>query len=159
MPNLRTSAEKNSSILSLMVAICVGRPNIGLPWWLRGHRVHLQCRRPILIPEFGRSPGGGNGNPLQYSCLESVGLQRLGHDWVTKHTHEPKMTRYFTFFNKSWRLQLVCAIYFYTLKNNSKYEKENIPWAKFRIVCQMKHVSHLQNLCNSVMTLFPNLFR
>ena len=23
-----------------------------------------------LIPEFGRSPGGGHGNPLQYSCLE-----------------------------------------------------------------------------------------
>ena len=23
-----------------------------------------------LMPESGRSPGGGNGNPLQYSCLE-----------------------------------------------------------------------------------------
>ena len=23
------------------------------------------------IPGFGRSPGGGNGNPLQYSCLEN----------------------------------------------------------------------------------------
>ena len=23
------------------------------------------------IPGFGRSPGGGDGNPLQYSCLES----------------------------------------------------------------------------------------
>ena len=23
-----------------------------------------------LIPELGRSPGEGNGNPLQYSCLE-----------------------------------------------------------------------------------------
>ena len=23
------------------------------------------------IPGSGRSPGGGNGNPLQYSCLES----------------------------------------------------------------------------------------
>ena len=22
------------------------------------------------IPGLGRSPGGGNGNPLQYSCLE-----------------------------------------------------------------------------------------
>ena len=26
---------------------------------------------PDLIPESGRSPGGGNGNPLQYSCLEN----------------------------------------------------------------------------------------
>ena len=24
---------------------------------------------PGSIPESGRSPGGGNGNPLQYSCL------------------------------------------------------------------------------------------
>ena len=24
-----------------------------------------------LIPRSGRSPGGGNGNPLQYSCPES----------------------------------------------------------------------------------------
>jgi len=23
------------------------------------------------IPESGGSPGGGNGNPLQYSCLEN----------------------------------------------------------------------------------------
>ena len=25
-----------------------------------------------LIPGAGRSPGGGHGNPLQYSCLESL---------------------------------------------------------------------------------------
>ena len=43
-------------------------------------------------PGWGRSPGGGNGNPLQYSCLEnppgqgepgrlqSIGSQRVGHD-------------------------------------------------------------------------------
>ena len=24
-----------------------------------------------LIPDSGRSPGGGRGNPLQYSCLEN----------------------------------------------------------------------------------------
>ena len=46
-----------------------------------------------LIPGSGRFPGEGNGNPLQYSCLEnpieepgglqSTGSQRVGHDWVT----------------------------------------------------------------------------
>ena len=25
-----------------------------------------------LIPGLGRSPGGGHGNPLQYSCLENA---------------------------------------------------------------------------------------
>ena len=28
------------------------------------------------IPELGRSPGGGHGNPLQYSCLENPYRQR-----------------------------------------------------------------------------------
>ena len=27
-------------------------------------------RDPGSMPGLGRSPGGGNGNPLQYSCLE-----------------------------------------------------------------------------------------
>ena len=28
------------------------------------------------IPDLGRSPGGGHGNPLQYSCLENPRGQR-----------------------------------------------------------------------------------
>ena len=46
------------------------------------------------IPGLGRSPGEGNGNPLQYSCLEnpsgglqSMGLQGVRHDWSTSPTH------------------------------------------------------------------------
>ena len=41
----------------------------GLPWWLSGEESVCQFRRHGLIPGSGRSPGGGNGNPLQYSCL------------------------------------------------------------------------------------------
>ena len=44
------------------------------------------------IPGWERSPGGGHGNPLQYSCLENPmdrgawwatvrGVTRVGHDW------------------------------------------------------------------------------
>ena len=44
-----------------------------------------------ILGLLGRSPGEGNGNPLQYSCLEipmhggaprlqSMGSQRVGHD-------------------------------------------------------------------------------
>ena len=34
---------------------------------------HLACSAGDLgsIPGLGRSPGEGNGNPLQYSCLEN----------------------------------------------------------------------------------------
>ena len=35
------------------------------------------------IPELGRPPGGGNGNRLQYSCLENsmdrVACQAIAH--------------------------------------------------------------------------------
>ena len=31
---------------------------------------------PGSIPGLGRSPGGGNGNPLQYSCLGNPSGQR-----------------------------------------------------------------------------------
>ena len=51
-----------------------------------------------LIPGWGRSPGGGNGNPLQYSCLENPmdrgswwaivhGSQRVRRDLAPEHTH------------------------------------------------------------------------
>ena len=34
-----------------------------------------------LIPGLGKSPGEGNGYPLQFSCLEnSMGPGRVGHD-------------------------------------------------------------------------------
>ena len=35
------------------------------------------------IPGSGRSPGGGNGNPFQYSCLENP-IDR-GAWWATAH--------------------------------------------------------------------------
>ena len=35
------------------------------------------------IPESGRAPGGGHGNPLQYSCLENP-VDR-GAWWATVH--------------------------------------------------------------------------
>ena len=34
-------------------------------------RIHLPCRRCRFNPWVGKIPGGGNGNPLQYSCLEN----------------------------------------------------------------------------------------
>ena len=48
-----------------------------------------------LFPGSGRSPGEGNGHPLQYSCLENPMdrgawwttvhvVTRVGHDLVTK---------------------------------------------------------------------------
>ena len=35
-----------------------------------------------LIPGLGRCPGGGHGNPLQYSCLENSMDRRAWQDRV-----------------------------------------------------------------------------
>ena len=50
---------------------------------------------PGSIPGLGRSPGEGNGNPFQYSCLgnpwteepgrlQFMGLQRVRHNLLSK---------------------------------------------------------------------------
>ena len=52
-------------------------------------------RDACLIPGLERSPGGGNGNSLQYSCLENPmdrgdreaavhGVARVGHNLAAK---------------------------------------------------------------------------
>ena len=52
-----------------------------------------------LIPGLGRFPGGGNGNPLQYFCLENS--TDRGAWWTTVHG-----------VTKSWT-QLSTHIYIY----------------------------------------------
>ena len=54
---------------------------------------------PGSVSGWGRSPLEGKGNPLQYSFawkipwteepgrLQSMGLQRVGHDWAPEHLH------------------------------------------------------------------------
>ena len=42
---------------------------MGLPWWLRGKESACNAGATGSIPRSGRYPGGGNGKPLQYSCL------------------------------------------------------------------------------------------
>ena len=64
------------------------------PWWLSGEELTGgagYAGDPGLVPGSGRCSGGGNGNPLQYSCLknpwteelgrlQSMGSQRVRHD-------------------------------------------------------------------------------
>ena len=59
-----------------------------LPGGPSGKEPTCQCRRlrrhSTSIPGSGRSPGGGNGNPLQYSCLENP--MNRGAWWATVHS-------------------------------------------------------------------------
>ena len=43
----------------------------GLPWWLDSKESACNVGDLGSIPGLGGSPGGGHGNPLQYSCLEN----------------------------------------------------------------------------------------
>ena len=73
-----------------------------------------------LISLSGRSRGGGNGNELQYSCLENPTdrdawqdtvheVARVGHDWATKPPPpEGKVLDY------GWGLQWDCVTIFRT---------------------------------------------
>ena len=45
---------------------------------------------PGSVPGLGRSPGEGNGNPLQYSCLEN--FMDRGALWTIVHGIEKNQT-------------------------------------------------------------------
>ena len=45
-------------------------------WWYRIHLAMQETWDTGSIPGSGRCPGGGNGNQLQYSCLENPHGQR-----------------------------------------------------------------------------------
>ena len=56
-----------------------GYDSAGLPKWLSDKESACNAGAAgdaISIPGSGRSPGGGHGNPLQYSCLENPHGQR-----------------------------------------------------------------------------------
>ena len=55
----------------------------GLPRWLSGKESTCQAGEASLIPGSERSAGGGNGNPLQYSCLRNP--MDGGAWWATVH--------------------------------------------------------------------------
>ena len=59
--------------------------------WPSGKEPTCQAGDTGLIPGLGRSPGGGHGNPLQYSCLENP-MDR-GAWWATVHGVAKSQTR------------------------------------------------------------------
>ena len=80
------SGEEQSELV-----ICVYVVGAGFPGGSDGKESVGNAGDPGLIPGLERSPGEGNGYPLQCSCLEnpmeeepgglqSMGPQRFGHD-------------------------------------------------------------------------------
>ena len=66
-----TSTEISNAIMLNLNNILFGiQKNFKIPGDSVGKESACNAGDPGLIPGSGRSPGEGNGNPLQYSCLE-----------------------------------------------------------------------------------------
>ena len=75
--------------------IFINKNNIELPWWLSGKEPACQCLRHWFNLSAGKTPGDGNGNPLQCSYLGNpmhrgawwatvYGVAKNWHDLATK---------------------------------------------------------------------------
>ena len=93
-----------------------------------------------MIPGPGRSFGGGNGNPLQYSCLEYPmkrggwratvhGSQRVGHNLVSEQTciHSHILRDIILFFPRfSWQFFHIFSLQYEFYKILSSYPNRKV---------------------------------
>ena len=84
-----------------IIQVCSLLPSCkGFPGGSDGKESTCNAGDLCSISGLGRSPGEGHGSPVQYSFLEnfmgrgawwatiqSMGLQRVRHEWVTEHIH------------------------------------------------------------------------
>ena len=79
--------------------------NLSFPCGSYGKESACNVGGPGLIPGSGKSPGEGNSNPLQYSCLENSkdrgawlaivhGIAE-SQTWLSSHTHTEASFVYF----------------------------------------------------------------
>ena len=74
----------------------------GLPWWLKCKLSACNVVDLGSIHGWGRCPGEGNGNPLQYSCLENP--MGRGAWWASVHgvaKYQTQLNDWNTHFNKN----------------------------------------------------------
>ena len=91
-----------------------------LPRWLRVKNLSALQETASSNPGSERYPGEGNGNPLQNTCLgnsmdreepsgiQSMELQKIGHDLMTKHQQQSYLMYWHMWTRRS--LQLNVAI-------------------------------------------------
>ena len=87
MLNKKQSSKHSQGLICLSKTIRTSLgPSLELPQWLSGKESTSNAGDEgdtDLILGSGRSPGGGNGNPLQYFCLGNP-MDR-GAGWATVH--------------------------------------------------------------------------
>ena len=83
------SWRSHYTYIYLLLYVCVYR--MGLSRWVNGKESSCNVGNVSSIPGSGRSPGGGHGNPLQYSCLEN--LTDRGAWWAAVHRVAKSLTQ------------------------------------------------------------------
>ena len=109
-------------------------PTDGFPWWLSGKESTCNTGGLGSILHLGRSPGEGNGNSLQYSCLgnsidrgawqQSMGSQRVRHDLATKQQHQD--TNWWTIGCKRRKSETNRTVSHLGIMNNGRYKQSGI---------------------------------
>ena len=112
MRKLRHREARNCHVMELKFK--TGHLTLGFPGGLDNKESACNVGNLGSSPGSGRSPAGGHGNPLQYSCWENSmdrgawGLQsiRSQSDWVTNththtHTHTIRLYQPSEFMSKS----------------------------------------------------------
>ena len=91
-----STVQKSESAIHIFPLFWISFPShLGLPWELSSEESACHAEDAGSIPGSGRSPGEGNGNPFQYSCLENPmdreawqvtihGVTRVRHNLATK---------------------------------------------------------------------------
>ena len=149
------SGVQQSEIQSSQVALVVKNPpaNAG------------DIRDMSSISELGRSPGGGHGNPLQYSCLENpmdrgawwATIHRVAKSWIGMRqlsTHIYLcicLSVYIYFFLESFPLQVSVILYIYIYFHYILFR--NIEYIS---MCSTVGPWWLSILYSSVYILIPN---
>ena len=96
---------------------------------------------PVLIPRWGRSPGGGYDNPLQYSCVENphgerslAGYSSWGHkesvgtiEWLILSLSfmAPRFSSIFTPYVSISKKYCVLSLYFLFILNSISWNAHN----------------------------------
>ena len=89
--------------MKIKIFLWAPKHTVGFPGGSNGKESACNAGDPGLILRLGRPPGEGNGNPLQYSCLEHLHGQRslegYNYHWGGK---ESDMTKQLTLSNRLW---------------------------------------------------------
>ena len=133
------------------------RLHLGFPGSTDGKESPCNARDLDSIPGFGRSPRGGHGNPLQYSCLENTmdrgAWQSTAHGFQKSRTRLSRTRKicflYMTLRNHTNILKLLAFFFFHILNDISRPVSPFSSTGHFTSQSLCLLISHL-NSCLSV---------